>query len=151
MLPPRPWKYSSRSMKEIFRSIAPCASPRRRANAKEKVAKRIPINLVTIRTLLELNEQDWGTIEQEPEASERILERMNNRRRKIATLLEECCLRTARIQPLLRKIQSISRKIKELTRELDRAEKNPERHHPEDIQAMREEFMGSPWSRAGIP
>ena len=111
-------------------------------NAKEKVAKRIPINLVTIRALLELNEQDWGTIEQEPEASERILERMNNRRRKIATLLEECCLRTARIQPLLRKIQSISRKIKDLTRELDRAEKNPERHHPEDIQAMREEFMG---------
>ncbi|MEE2906468.1 MAG: RNA polymerase sigma factor RpoD [Planctomycetota bacterium] len=111
-------------------------------NAKEKVAKRIPVNLVTIRALLELNEQDWVRIEDETEPNERILDRMNKRRRKIATLLEECCLRTARIQPLLRKIQSIARKIHELIRELDRAEKNPERHHPEDVQAMREEFVG---------
>ena len=28
--------------------------------------------------------------------------------------IEECCLRTAKIQPLLRKIQSINRKIAEL-------------------------------------
>ena len=111
-------------------------------NAKEKVAKRIPINLITIRALLSMNEQDWAKIENESEPSEKILDRMNQRRRKVATLLEECCLRTARIQPLLRKIQSISRKIKELTKELERAEKNPDRHHPEDVQAMREEFTG---------
>ena len=111
-------------------------------NAKEKVAKRIPVNLVTIRALLALNEQDWASIENDEQPNERVLEHMNRRRRKVATLLEECCLRTARIQPLLRKIQSISRKIKELTRELERAEKYPDRHHPEDIQAMREEFTG---------
>jgi len=112
------------------------------ANAKEKVAKRIPVNLVTIRALLAKNEEDWAQIENDAEPNERVLERMNQRRRKVATLLEECCLRTARIQPLLRKIQSISRKIHELTKELERAEKNPERHHPEDVQAMREEFTG---------
>ncbi|MCH2152338.1 MAG: RNA polymerase sigma factor RpoD [Phycisphaerales bacterium] len=112
------------------------------ANAKEKVAKRIPINLVTIRTLLKANEADWEILEAEKESEETVSSRMNRRRRKIATLLEECCLRTARIQPLLRKIQSIARKIKELTNELKRAESNPDRYHPEDLQAMREEVSG---------
>ena len=112
------------------------------ANAKEKVAKRIPINLVTIRTLLKANEADWELLEAEKESEETVSSRMNQRRRKIATLLEECCLRTARIQPLLRKIQSIARKIKELTNELKRAESNPDRYHPEDLQAMREEVSG---------
>jgi RNA polymerase primary sigma factor len=112
------------------------------ANAKEKVAKRIPINLVTIRTLLKANETDWELLEAEKEPEETIASRMNQRRRKIATLLEECCLRTARIQPLLRKIQSIARKINELTNELKRAESYPDRYHPEDVQAMREEVSG---------
>ncbi|MCH2134342.1 MAG: RNA polymerase sigma factor RpoD [Phycisphaerales bacterium] len=112
------------------------------SNAKEKVAKRIPINLITIRALLKGNEEDWERLEAGEHGNEQILLRMNQRRRKIATLLEECCLRTARIQPLLRKIQSIARKINELIRELGKAEKYPDRYHPEDVQAMREEFSG---------
>jgi RNA polymerase primary sigma factor len=60
----------------------------------------------------------------------------------MATLIEECCLRTAKIQPLLRKIQSINRKIAELGREMERVKKHPDRYHPEDRDVMEEELRG---------
>ena len=67
---------------------------------------------------------------------------MNARRRKIATLLEECCIRTGRIQPLLRKLQAINRKMADLKRRLAKAEKHPDRYDPEDTFVMGEELDG---------
>jgi RNA polymerase primary sigma factor len=67
---------------------------------------------------------------------------MNKRRRRIATLLEECCLRTGRIQPLLRKLQAVNRKMKELAARLKKAEKRPDRYDPEDVFVMQEELEG---------
>jgi RNA polymerase primary sigma factor len=67
---------------------------------------------------------------------------MNGRRRKIATLLEECCIRTGRIQPLLRKLQAINRKMSDLKRRLAKAEKHPDRYDPEDTFVMGEELDG---------
>jgi len=114
-------------------------------NAKEKIAFRIPVNLVTARGLLSLDNQDWDILEQEDtsqEAEELAATRMKARRRKVATLLEECCLRTGRIQPLFRKLQAINKKIKQLQRELQRAEKYPDKYDPEDIYVMDEELDG---------
>ncbi len=114
-------------------------------NAKEKVASRIPINSGTIRKLLELNDKAWDTIcdESTPESLRASLtEEMNQRRRRIATLLEECCLRTGRIQPLLRKLQAVNRKMKELAVRLKKAEKRPDRYDPEDVFVMQEELEG---------
>ena len=45
------------------------------------------------------------------------------RRRRMATLTEELCLRTGRIIPLMRKLRSISKKMSDLRAELDRARK----------------------------
>ncbi len=113
-------------------------------NAKEKVAQRIPYNLATVRALLDENIADWEALEEGVPAKQRdVIERnLPRRRRKIATLLEECCLRTAKIQPLLRKLQSIDRKIRQLLKELARAEKYPDRYDPEDIYVMQEELDG---------
>ncbi|HMN97112.1 MAG TPA: RNA polymerase sigma factor RpoD [Phycisphaerales bacterium] len=114
-------------------------------NAKDKVAARIPFNLVTIRKLLQLDRDDWESVESGSVPASRradVQRSMARRRRKIATLLEECCLRTGRIQPLLRKLQAINRKIKELLRSIQKAEKHPERHDPEDLLVMREELDG---------
>ena len=113
-------------------------------NAKEKVARRIPINLVTIRSLLEKNIEDWESLENgaTPARKKAVMQTINRRRRKIATLLEECCLRTAKIQPLLRKLQSINKKIRQLQKELARAEKYPNRYDPEDVFVMQEEIDG---------
>lgn len=114
-------------------------------NAKSKIAARIPVNIQTVRRLLELNRDAWDQLEDEalPTAKrDRLKADINRRRRKMATLLEECCLRTSRIQPLLRKLQAINKKIKSLQRDLERADKHPNRYDPEDVYVMREELDG---------
>jgi RNA polymerase primary sigma factor len=114
-------------------------------NAKDKIAARIPVNLATVRQLLDLNRYDWEHTQAAdvPEARRRrVVEQINARRRKIATLLEECCLRTGRIQPLMRKLKSINLKIKQIQRELLRAEKFPTRYEADDLAVMREELDG---------
>jgi RNA polymerase primary sigma factor len=114
-------------------------------NAKDKVALRIPVNLTTVRRLLEQDHAAWDELQQDGLSDTKragIRGRVDRRRRKTATLLEECCLRTARIQPLMRKLQSINKKIVQLQRDLERSKKNPNRYDPEDIFVMQEELDG---------
>jgi len=115
------------------------------ANHKDIIASRIPVNLATVRKLLDLNRADWEAL-QHPSgrktAKATLAEGIKRRRRKIATLLEELCLRTARIGPIFRKLQSISNKIRDIQAGLLRAEKNPTRVDPEDVQVMTEELRG---------
>lgn len=113
-------------------------------NAKEKVAARIPINLATIRLMLAANREDHERIAEglEPQREEETRLRMEHRRRKIATLLEECCLRTARIQPLMRRLEAINKKMRQLEIDIERAAKHPERFDPEDVDVMRDELDG---------
>ncbi len=113
-------------------------------NAKEKIAARIPVNVKTIARLLDQNREAWDSLESgcsEPQQS-RLRDELLRRRRRSATLLEECCLRTGRIQPLLRKLQAINRKIQQLETTLAKADKHPERYDPEDLMVMREEKEG---------
>ncbi|MBL9148615.1 MAG: RNA polymerase sigma factor RpoD [Phycisphaerae bacterium] len=114
-------------------------------NAKDKIAARIPVNVQTIQRLLDLNRALWDKMEIEKptgEAKALVMAELRSRRRKIATLLEECCLRTGRIQPLLRKLQAINRKLRDLTKNIAKADKYPDRYDPEDVMVMREEFDG---------
>jgi len=114
-------------------------------NAKAKIAARIPVNLATVRRLLELNNRAWQELQEgrtSPAQREATKREMASRRRKGATLLEECCLRTAKIQPLFRKLQAINKKLKELQRELERARKSPEKYDPEDLCVVKEELDG---------
>ncbi len=115
------------------------------ADHKSTIAFRIPVNLVTIRKLLELNREAWNELENgRVRKSQRalLIEDTKRRRRKIATLLEELCLRTARIIPIFRKLNSINHKVKDLQKNLLRAEKFPNRYEPEDIMVMEEELDG---------
>ncbi|MBX3355911.1 MAG: RNA polymerase sigma factor RpoD [Phycisphaeraceae bacterium] len=115
------------------------------ANAKDKIAARIPYNTETVVRLLNLNREAWETLDakQTSETKKAALrDEILKRRRKIATLLEECCLRTGRIQPLYRKLVAINKKIKEIQRSMQKAEKHPERFDPEDLVVMREELDG---------
>ena len=114
-------------------------------NAKQKVVSRIPINVSTIKLLLAANEEDWGFWEAgglEKSKLDDLRNRMQSRRRKIATLLEECCLRTAKIQPLLRKLQSIYKKFKQLERDIMQAKKFKNQFDPDDLVVMEEELEG---------
>lgn len=115
-------------------------------NAREKISKRIPYNLRTIEKLLELNRADWEALrrarkERDADSVMAVKERMTVRRRRMAALCEELCLRTGRIIPLMKKLRSISRKMSDLKHDLLKPQKL-KRLDPEDIQAMREELDG---------
>jgi RNA polymerase primary sigma factor len=126
--------------------------------AKEKISRRIPVNLPTIDRLLELNRQDFEALKVAEgagaaEEAALIRSRMQARRRRMATLTEELSLRTGRIIPLMRKLRSIAKKMTELDGELRRAanpgkaetkgRRRPVRtYEPEDIAVMKEELEG---------
>ena len=114
-------------------------------NAKEIVAARIPVNVATVSAMLDANRADLDELPNLPAdgpKAKTLRERIQRRRRKMAALIEECCLRTARIQPLMRKLEAIEKKIAGIERELARAEKHPERYDPEDIEVRQEELAG---------
>jgi RNA polymerase primary sigma factor len=114
-------------------------------HAKQKIEQRIPANLPTIERLLKSNLQSWEQLEAGGvSASQRatLQREITLRRRRIGTLLEECCLRTGRIIPLYRKLLGIVSKMREMQRNLVKAEKNPDRYDPEDVYVMQEEFDG---------
>ncbi len=117
------------------------------ANAKDKIAKRIPGNLKTVEQLLELNRRDWDALQHaiahkdEARATE-LRTRIASRRRRMATLTEELCLRTGRIIPLMRKLRSVCKKMTDLQKEVAKASAKGSRAHPEDVAVMREELDG---------
>jgi len=120
-------------------------------NAKEKLLIRIPANLPTIEMLLALNRQDWEELEglrhddgtvHETKKAKVIQTRISSRRRRMAALVEELCLRTGRIVPLMRKIRSISEKMKALRGEMLEAAMYPKKYDPEDLEVMRMELDG---------
>ncbi|MEX2219936.1 MAG: RNA polymerase sigma factor RpoD [Phycisphaerales bacterium] len=117
------------------------------SNAKDKIAKRIPCNLATLRKLLDLNRRDWETLEQarregEDARAAEFKDRIATRRRRMAALTEELSLRTGRIIPLMRKLRSIAKKLADLQTDLKRAEKFPRKYDPEDVEVMKEEIAG---------
>ncbi|MSR43761.1 MAG: RNA polymerase sigma factor RpoD [Phycisphaerales bacterium] len=115
------------------------------SNAKDRIAARIPYNLATVRTKLDQNDGLWSQLEAHgntPERVETITQKLWANRRRIATLIEECCLRTGRIQPLMRKLNSVNRKCEELASLIERAAQHPERYDAEDTEVHREELAG---------
>ncbi len=112
---------------------------------KEHLCRCIPGNLATIRKLMQANAADYLAFRDGKftRAQERaVRDAMRLRRRRIATLIEECQLRTSRIQPMLKKMRSICTKMQELQSELLRVEKFPDRYQPEDALVIREELEG---------
>jgi RNA polymerase primary sigma factor len=114
-------------------------------NHREKIARRIPYNLATIERLLDLNRADWEALQTpglDRQRREELNLRLASRRRRLAALTEELCLRTGRIIPLMRKLRSISRKLTELEAELSRPERELRRMDPEELSAKRDELEG---------
>jgi RNA polymerase primary sigma factor len=110
--------------------------------AKATIIKRLPANLTTVRKLVELNQVDWNLIREARSAAatrQAAQERMNQRRRRAVTLLEELPLRTSRITPMMRKLNAMTRKAESLQAELKRRGKSLP---PEEAEAMKEELHG---------
>ena len=116
-------------------------------NAKQKIAARIPNNVRTLERLIELNKQDWSARERaiamkHTRVARDLGDRMTIRRRRMAALTEELCLRTSKIVPLVRKLKSISGKCTALDARIAEAAAKPGTYDPEDVEVMQEEQSG---------
>jgi RNA polymerase primary sigma factor len=112
--------------------------------AKQTITKRLPGNVATSRKLLGLNEEDWAKISGtrvSAKVRQETKKRINQRRRKAAKLLEELSLRTARIQPMFKRLESISRKMRELERDIAKQKKR-QTVSDEDLEDMIDELHG---------
>ncbi len=112
--------------------------------AKQTITRRLPGNLATSRELMRLNQSDWEKLSASrvsAQIRQGAKKRINQRRRKTAKLLEELSLRTARIQPMFRRLEAISRKMAELERDIAAQQKRLTISE-EDLEDMKDELEG---------
>ncbi|NLE29336.1 MAG: RNA polymerase sigma factor RpoD [Phycisphaerae bacterium] len=112
---------------------------------KDSINKRLPENLKTSRLLLDMNSREWdqlntGRVKSESQI-EQVMKRINQRRRKAVTLLEELSLRTSKVVPIMKKLENLSNKMVELKKRISQGA-NEKELLPEDIEAMKEELSG---------
>ena len=114
-------------LRSVLRNETPFDRNMRNSTAdeevKDRVMRRLPLNLPTIDRLLSLNRADWEQMEMsrrrgEAATANALRDRINSRRRRVATLIEEVSLRTGRIIPLMRKLRAISKKMTDLEADL---------------------------------
>ncbi|MEZ6057081.1 MAG: sigma-70 family RNA polymerase sigma factor [Planctomycetaceae bacterium] len=90
---------------------------------KEQILGRMPVNLPTLRLLMQDNRDDYAIVcdashpKKEREAAR---QRMVLRRRKLCQLTEELSVRTHRLQPIYKRMQQIASRMQELMRDIAR-------------------------------
>ena len=88
---------------------------------KEQIEGRMPINLPTLRVLIQQNIDDWE-IRRNPRTpdakKEEALARMNVRRQRLTTLCEELSIRTQRLQPVIKRMHQIAAREEILIRQI---------------------------------
>ncbi|HSW44478.1 MAG TPA: RNA polymerase sigma factor RpoD [Phycisphaerae bacterium] len=115
------------------------------ALAKNTITKLLPENLATVRKLMEMDEANHQQLVDTPRMAgatrTAMVRQMNQRRRKMAKLLEELSLRTSRIIPLMRKLEAVYRKMRDVERRIHKEQKRPTMQE-EDLAAMVDELSG---------
>ncbi|MBC7772195.1 MAG: RNA polymerase subunit sigma-70, partial [Pyrinomonadaceae bacterium] len=140
---------------ELLRQVASGALPFDRTmristaqdDARDRLLKRIPVNLRTIDKLMLLNKADWDMLKQLRPAGDEdrrteIKDRIATRRRKMAALTEELSLRTGKIIPLMKKLRSIAKKMHDIESQVRRAERMRKRMDEDDAAVLQEELAG---------
>ncbi len=90
---------------------------------KEKLSRRLPENVDTLRKMLERNRQDYDRLKKSGVAEserKRILAQLRARRRKGVILLEELSIRMKKVQPLMQRLIAISQRMHALRRDIER-------------------------------
>ncbi len=88
---------------------------------KEQILGRMPYNLQTLKHLHELNVKDFELhVDESKPARERTSakERIQQRRRKMATLVEEMSLRTNRLQSVMRRLKQMAERMRYLDEQI---------------------------------
>jgi len=111
---------------------------------RTQVLGRMPLNLRTIKLLLDQNENDFNSQLAEENASgthASLQCRIEQRRRKVATLLEEMSLRTTRLEPLIKRLEQIANRMAELQRQIellskDRLQKDQRANYEQELRNL---------------
>ncbi len=80
-------------------------------NQKEKLLKQFPVHAKTLRTLLKKNREDYGQLKLKRTSAKdryRLLKNVRNRQRKGSAIIEDLCIRTKKLQPIMKQLQEIS-------------------------------------------
>jgi RNA polymerase primary sigma factor len=80
-------------------------------NQKEKLLKQFPVHAKVLRTLLKKNREDYGQLKLKRTSAKdryRLLKNVRNRQRKGSAIIEELCIRTKKLQPIMKRLQEIS-------------------------------------------
>jgi RNA polymerase primary sigma factor len=89
---------------------------------KTQILGRLPFNLKTLEQLYTQEAGDFACVTaDDTKVTERrqVTQRMNVRRRKMVTLLEELSLRTQRLQPCMKRLEQISQRMLELQEQVN--------------------------------
>lgn len=91
---------------------------------KNQILGRMPHNLKSLEHLRAKNVEDFQIFrnsngENDPNTVAEAKKRIDQRRRKMVTLLEELSLRTQRLQPTMRRMEQISRRMTDLQHQID--------------------------------
>src|SRR5689334_5995921 len=109
---------------------------------KATIGQRIPLNLGSVRRMLERNRNDWDALRDAKARKEQDELRLaiRRRRRRSVKLLEELSLRTSKVTPLMKKLSSISTKMVELEQRIEELKKMKD--PGEDLEVCEEECSG---------
>ena len=108
---------------------------------KGTIGRRIPINLSSVRMMLDRNRNDWEALRGAGKKEEEELQlAVRRRRRRSVKLLEELSLRTSKVTPLMKKLSSISTKMVELEQRIEELKKVKD--PGEDLEVCKEELSG---------
>ena len=108
---------------------------------KDQILGRLPLNLPTMKRLLELNAADFAALRSgslDDEQRTAAADRMTARRRKLALLCEECSLRTHRLMPLVDQLTAVCDRMYDLRNDIARFSSDDRR--VEEVAALRREL-----------
>ena len=111
---------------------------------KPTITLRLPVNLSTLDKLLKQNQDAWQRMRESRCSAvleKELTGRINQRRRRAVTLLEELSLRTSRIIPMMKRLESILNNMRRLEAEI-KAQNRRSTMPIEDFRAMKEELVG---------
>ena len=89
---------------------------------KEEIVLRLPLNLSTVKKLVERNRSDWNAMKGNGISADTRRDMKKNivsRRRKAVALLEELNLRTKKVMPMMEQVRRVYEQMNALRRELD--------------------------------
>ncbi|MHC4138984.1 MAG: sigma-70 family RNA polymerase sigma factor [Planctomycetota bacterium] len=81
------------------------------ANQKEKHLRQFPVCIKALRALLDKNREDYGQLKLKKTSAKeryRILKNVRNRQRKGSAIIENLCIHTNKLQPIMKRLQEIS-------------------------------------------